>query len=187
MKLVFGTITVLVTLSGYEYPRALIAYENSSDWNTLRFDECDMNLKYPTNFEPGNTTNEFEYKTDFELYSDEPYLLVSVDCNDLDMNFSNDNNTTIVTQIQEKVMGYDDFIVENINLTKWRVDGQSAVSFIFASGEHAHTGVVTTNEIVYVPYNNLHIIIKFTALHTEFDSSEIQELEKRIIDSIALL
>jgi hypothetical protein len=187
MKFVFGTIAVLVILSGYEYPPALIAYEYSNDWNTLRLDECDMNMKYPNNFETGSTTNDFEYKADFKLYSNEPYLLVSVDCNDLDMNFSNDNSTTIVTQIQEKVMGYDDFIVENINLTKWRVDDQSTESFIFASGEHAHTGVVTTNEMVYVPYNNLHIIIKFTALYTEFDSPEIQELEKRLIDSIDLL
>lgn len=60
MKFVFGTIAVLVILSGYEYPPGLIAYEYSNDWNTLRLDECDMNMKYPNNFETGSTTNDFE-------------------------------------------------------------------------------------------------------------------------------
>ena len=187
MVFVFATIFVIVIMLGYEYPLALTAYEDTMNWNTIRFDECNMNMNYPTGFKAEETTNEFENNADFTIYSDEPYIQVSIDCNDLDINLSKDNYTNDIIQIQEKLMGYDDFIVEDINLTKWRIDGQNTVSFIFASGENAHTGVVTTNEIIYVLHKDMPIMIKFIALYTEFDSFQIQKLEKRIINSIKLL
>lgn len=184
---VFVTIFVIVILLGNEYLRALTAFEDTMNWNKIRFDECNINMNYPTSFKTEETSNEFENNTDFTIYSQEPYIEVSVDCNDLDMNFSKDNYTNDATRIQEKMMGYDDFIVENINLTKWRIDGQNAVSFIFTSGENAHTGAVTTNEIIYVFHKDMLIMIKFIALYAEFDSLQIQELEKRMINSIRLL
>lgn len=184
---VFVAMLVIVIIVGHEYPRTLIAYEETKDWTKFRLDECKMNMSYPLSFKTAEITNEFENNADFTIYSDEPYVLVSVDChNNLDMSITKDNYTNDITQMQEKLMGYDDFIVEDVNQTKWMVNGQNANSFIFASGESAHTGAVTTNEIIYLLHNNNPIMIKFVALYTEFDSSQIQELEKRIINSIEL-
>jgi hypothetical protein len=184
---VFVAMLVIVVLVGYDYPGTLTAYEEPMDWTMFRSDECKMNMSYPISFKTEEITNEFENNADFTIHSDEPYVLVSVDCQNLDINITKDNRTNDIKQVQEKLMGYDDFIVEGINQTKWRVDGQNAVSFIFASGEAAHTGAVTSNEIIYVFHNNIPVMIKFIALFTEFDSSQIQELEKRIINSIELL
>ncbi|HKR73241.1 MAG TPA: hypothetical protein VJR94_03925 [Candidatus Nitrosocosmicus sp.] len=187
MVFVFATIFVIIIMLGYEYPWALTAYGDTMNWNTMRFDECNMNMNYPTSFKTEETTNELENNADFTIYSDEPHIQVSVDCNDLDINLSKDDYTNDVIQIQEKLMGYDDFIVQDINFTKWTIDSQNTTSFIFESGENAHTGVVTTNEIIYVLHKDIPIMIKFIALYTEFDSPQIQKLEKRIINSIKLL
>jgi len=186
MIFVFVAMLAIVILVGYEYPGTLTAFEETMDWTMLRSDECKMNMNYPISFKTEEITNEFENNTDFTIYSDDPYVLVSVDCNDLNINITKDNYRNDIIQMQEKLMGYDDFIVEDISQTKWKVDGQNAASFIFASGEDAHTGAVTNNEIIYVFHNNTPIMIKFMALYTEFDSSQIQELEKRIINSIEL-
>jgi len=187
MIFVFVVMLVFVIFVDHEYPRTLNAYEETMDWTKFRSDECKMNMSYPISFKTEEITNVFENNADFTMYSDEPYVLVSVDChNNLNTNITKDNYTNDIAQMQEKLMGYDDFIVEDINQTKWRVDGKNANSFIFASGESAHTGAVTTNEIIYLLHNNNPIMIKFIALYTEFDSSQIQELEKRIISSIQL-
>ncbi|MDF0679474.1 MAG: hypothetical protein P0116_00750 [Candidatus Nitrosocosmicus sp.] len=48
----------------------------------------------------------------------------------------------------------------------------------------AHTGTVTTNEVIYVPHNNGTVTIRFIALYSDFGSVQTQELEKEMINSI---
>ena len=97
------------------------------------------------------------------------------------------NHSKSISKIQEKLLGYDDFMVEDANMTKWKVDGLNTLSFTYASGEGAHTGTVTTNEVIYIPHNNGTVITRFIALYSDFDSLQTQELEKEMINSIKFL
>jgi hypothetical protein len=115
---VFVAMLVIVVLVGYDYPGTLTAYEETMDWTMFRSDECKMNMSYPISFKTEEITNEFENNADFTIHSDEPYVLVSVECQNLDINITKDNRTNDIKQVQEKLMGYDDFIVEDINQTK---------------------------------------------------------------------
>lgn len=80
------------------------------------------------------------------------------------------------------LMGADDFIVENINTTKWRVDGQEASSFIYSTDKYdiPADGV----EVLNTRQNDREYLMIFITPALGFDSPEIQELEKRIINSI---
>ncbi len=153
-------------------------------WSTLRSDKCKINLEHPTNFTVEENTHNFESSVDFSIYSNNPYIRVIVDCNNLDEPSSENNYSKSISKIQENLLGYDGFVVEDVNTTKWNVDGLNTVSFIYASGESAHTGTVTTNEVIYIPYNNGTVTIRFIALYSDFDSVQTQELEKEMINSI---
>jgi hypothetical protein len=186
-KYFFVSISTIVLLLGYEIPYLLGAHQGTLDWNTFRSDKCKMNIDYPTNFTLEENTNKFESTSDFSIYSNNPYIRVLFVCNILDEPSSVNNYSKSISNIQEKLMGHDDFMIEDVNMTKWKVDRLSTFSFIYASGEGAHTGPVTTNEVIYLPHNHGTVIIRFIALYSDFGSPQIQKLEKEMINSIKFL
>ncbi len=187
VKFFFVSILTFVLLLGYEIPQLLDAYQDTLGWSTFRSDKCKMDIDYPTNFTVKENTNKFENTVDFSIYSNSPYIRILFDCNNLDKVSSVSNYSKSISEIQEELLGYDDFIVEDVNMTKWKVDRFNTLSFIYASGEGAHTGTVTTNEVIYVPRNNETVMIKFTSLYSDFDSLQTQKLEKDMIESIKFL
>jgi hypothetical protein len=187
VKPTFVLILITILFLGYEIPQLSGSQQGSLDWGTFRSDECKMNINYPTNFTVEKNLNEYESTDDFTILSDNPYIRVIFDCNNLDESSSINNYSEDISKIQEKLLGYDDFMMEDNNTTKWKVDGSNALSFIYASGEGAHTGTVTTNEVIYIPHNNGTITIRFISLFSDFDSLQTQELEKEMINSIKFL
>jgi hypothetical protein len=186
VKHFFVLILTIVFLIGYETPQILGAHQGTLTWSTFRSDKCKMNIDYPINFTVEENTNNFENTVDFSIYSNNPYIRVLFDCNNLDEVSSANNYSKSISKIQEKLLGYDDFVVEEINKSKWNVDMLNTISFIYASGESAHTGTVTTNEVIYVPHNNGAVTIRFIALYSDFGSVQTQELEKEMINSIRI-
>jgi hypothetical protein len=146
-----------------------------------------MNIDYPTNFTVEENTINFENTADFSIYSNNPYIRILFECNNLNEASLVNNYSKSISKIQEILLGYDDFMVEDVNMTKWKVDQLNTFSFIYASGESAHTGMVTTNEVIYIPHNNGSVIIRFIALYSDFDSLQTQGLEKEMINSIKFL
>ena len=183
----FVSILTIFLLLGYEISQLLDAYQGTLSWSTFRSDKCKMSIDYPTNFTIKENINEFENMVEFSIYSNNPYIRVLFDCNNLDKVSSASNYSKSISEKQEEFLGYDDFMVEDVNMTKWKVDRFNTLSFIYASGEGAHTGTVTTNEVIYVPHKNETVMIKFTALYSDFDSLQTQKLEKDMINSIKFL
>jgi hypothetical protein len=175
---------MIVLLVGYEIPQLWGVDQDTSTWSTFRSDKCKINIDYPKKFTVEENTNNFENTVDFSIYSNNPYIRVLFDCNNLNGPSSVNNHSISISKIQEKLLGYDDFIVEEVNKTKWIVDRSNTLSFIYASGESAHTGTVTTNEVIYIPHNNGTVTIRFVSLYSDFDSVQTQEIEKEMINSI---
>ncbi|WP_134483343.1 hypothetical protein [Candidatus Nitrosocosmicus franklandus] len=186
MKFIVVSIFVILPIASFEYVRILTGYGDTSYWPTFIFDDCNMSMNYPSSFKTEQIANEFGNGEYLILHSQEPYVSVMVECNNLDKTFLEYDQSKDDSRGHEKLMGYDDFVIEDINNTKWDIDGQNALSFLFASGENAHTGVVTTNEVIYSIGSDTTLMIKFTALYREFDSFQIQELERKMINSIDL-
>ena len=155
-----------------------------------------MTINHPNELAIKEDHYKLDGNSDIEFYSNEPYIRLLIQCilnnnssNELSSSLTLINETTEVNDseilmIKDEVMGYDDFLFENINTTKWIIDGSRASSFVFASGEGAHTGTVTINEIVLVTLDDRSIILRFTVLSPDFNQPEIQELEKNILRSI---
>lgn len=111
-----ATLGIVIFVS-HVYPCVLAAYEDTLDWTTFISDECKMSMTYPTSFEVEEIANEFESNVDLVINSEESYKSVMVECNDLDMTFLKYDLSKDSSRLHEKLLGYDDFMVEDINIT----------------------------------------------------------------------
>ena len=76
-------------------------------------------------------------------------------------------------------------LVEDVNMTKWNIDGRKAGSIVYGSETDGDT--LKGNELIGVFDGNKLINIKFIADADKFDLPKTQAIEKRMINSIKWL
>ena len=94
-----------------------------------------------------------------------------------------DVDASDMIQIQNEVVGYDEFLVEDTNLTKWRLGNLTTGSFVFGNKD-IDGNPITGNEVLYTYRDGKDMLISFMAKALEFDLPEIQQIEQRMTNSI---
>lgn len=79
------------------------------------------------------------------------------------------------------------FIVDDINMTKWEINGEKTGSFILGREDLFMPTNVQGMEILLTYHNNHQYSIEFIANATIFDTPHFQNTEKRMIESIRWL
>lgn len=175
-------LIVVVLLLCIKIP-ILNAQINYTYWKTFTSEKCKMNIDFPHNFTVKENTDLFEDGIEFYLLSDNPYIRVLVDCNKLEGG-TPENYFHNISEVKDKLMSHDTFIINEINTTKWKIGGLDTVSFTYASGEAAHTGAVTSNEVFYINNSDQTILIRFITLFSDFESHYTQTIQRDIMNSI---
>jgi hypothetical protein len=87
-----------------------------------------------------------------------------------------DVDASDIMQIQNEVVGYDEFLVEDTNLTKWSLGNLTTGSFVFGDTD-IDSKPITGNKVLYAYRDGKDILISFVAKALEFDLPEIQQIE----------
>jgi hypothetical protein len=94
-----------------------------------------------------------------------------------------DVDASDMMQIQNEMVGYDEFLVEDTNLTEWRLGNLTTGSFVFGNTD-IDRKPITGNKVLYTYRDGKDMLISFVAKALEFDLPEIQQIEQRMINSI---
>lgn len=124
------TLLSIVTILGYCFLEGSSNISGTQVWETRNIEKCKMTINHPNELAIKEVHSKLEGNPDIEFYSNEPYIRLLIHCS-LNNNGSNElsssltliNETTEVNDseilmIKDEVMGYDDFLIENINTTK---------------------------------------------------------------------
>ena len=124
----------------------------------------------------------FDKKLPFEIESYEPRVHLFVNCADSKQIFP----TVLISDIEilkDAVIGYNDFLVEDTNMTKWKLDNKTTGSFVFGSTSDI-TSNTFANEYLYTYNDGKDILINYMTFAKDFDIPQMQELQKRMFESI---
>lgn len=169
------------------------AQEQSSkqEWKTLICSLCGLSLEYPPTV-PGEIPqpDEDRFKKEHSVYFYDNtigffYLTYIVGTPNENVTYED------VKKLRDWWLAgdrfYDSyFIVEDINMTKWEIDGEKTGSFILGR-EKGSPYNLEGMEILLTYHNNHQYKIEFITNATIFDTPYIQNTEKRIIESIKWL
>lgn len=154
----------------------------NSDWKTYNSTQCKMTVDYPVNFTIVEKQNRFDTLLPFQLYSNDPFISLLVNRKDnFPLNPYVDEGD--MNQIKNELIGFDEFLVEDTNMTKWRLGNLTTGSFVFGNTDIVGEPI-SGNEVLYTYRDGKDILISFLANALEFDLPDIQHIEQRMINSI---
>jgi hypothetical protein len=154
----------------------------NSEWKTYNSTQCKMTVDHPVNFTIKEKQNRFDTLLPFQIHSDDPFVTLLVSCED---NFSLDPEVDEgdMNQIKNELIGFDEFLVEDTNMTKWKLGNLTTGSFVYGT-KNINGEPTAGNELLYTYRDGKDMLILFMTTALEFDSSEIQQIEQRMINSI---
>lgn len=154
----------------------------NGEWKTFNSTICNMSVDYPANFTVVEKENRFDKKLPFMIFLDEPTLNFVVNCGKSDPFFPNvtaeDMDILVIETLQ-----YDNFLVEDANMTKWKLDNKTTGSFVYGS-TNDESLITFAHEYLFTNHGGKDVLINFMTKAEDFDIPEIQELEKRMFNSI---
>ncbi len=179
-----ATIEELLELAKQKISQAK-EYEKNS-WNSYNYSKCGLSLDYPASMNLTEKISRFETSPhiSFKNFTEE----LTISCNE-NMEFNNTNdlenylNNTKFNLLKSQDPIYT--IVEDVNMTKWNIDGRKAGSIVY--GSETDEDAIKGNELIVAFNENKLISIKFVADADKFDLPETTAIEKRMINSIKWL
>ena len=163
---------------------------SQGEWKTFICSLCGLSFDYPSTVSGVAQPDEDRFKKEHTVYFYDKaigsfYITYIV-------GISNENVTYgDVKKLRDWWLAgdcfYDSyFIVEDINMTKWETDGEKTGSLVLGR-EKASPYNVEGMEILLTNHNNHQYKIEFITNATIFDTSYVQNTEKRVIESIRWL
>lgn len=154
----------------------------NGDWKTYNSTICKMSIEYPANFTVKEKENRFDQRLPFTIVSGNPFLSLLVNCAKSDQMFIDVDASDMDSVIDVMVDDYDDFLVEDTNMTKWKLDNKTTASFVY--GLKYESGNTGASEVLYTYHDGKDILVSLMTYAAYFDLPELQEIEKRMINSI---
>jgi hypothetical protein len=154
----------------------------NSEWKTYNSTQCKMTVDYPVNFTIAEKQNRFDTLLPFQMHYNDPFISLLVNCEE-NFPLNPDVDERDMNQIKNELIGFDEFLVEDTNMTKWRLGNLTTGSFVFGNTDidgNPNTG----NEVLYTYRDGKDMLISFVANALEFDLPDIHQIEQRMINSI---
>ena len=163
---------------------------SQEEWATVVCPLCDLSLEYPPTVLDIAQPDEDRFKKEHSIYfydNTTGFFRIKYIVGTPNENVTYED----VKKLRDWWLAGDRFhnsyfIVEDINMTKWKIDGEVTGSFIL--GREPRSPAITEGmEILLTYHNNRQYFIEFITNATIFDTPYIQDTEKRLIESIKWL
>lgn len=158
---------------------------NIHSWQSHLFPHCEIGLKTPQNFTKSENDQGI---TDFHITnieSNKPYIKILIECGKTGTKFTG-NLDSDIKLLKNLSVGYDQYILPIRNTAVEIGDNITSESFRFASGEDAHTGVVTVNQYYLFYLHQNYVLIKLEVLDNDSYFVKIH-LKDAILNSLRIL
>lgn len=157
----------------------------NGNWKKYTNDDCGVTIEYPENFITSEKYSRFQKTPDFIIKATDPFIFLAASCMEHEIPISSLSQDIDYVKSLTK-SDPDNSIIEDTNFTKWSPDNLRAASFVSASySENDYP--VTAVEKFLIRGNSSDLLMHFQTRGMEFDIPEMQEIEKRMINSIHFL
>lgn len=153
-----------------------------SEWKNYNSTICKISVEYPANFTIIEKQNRFDQRLLFQIVNDEPRVNFMVNCAESKQIFPV-VLASYVEELKYELVGYDEFLIEDTNMSKWKMDNKTTGSFVYGT-TNANTYITYAIETLYTYHDKKDILISYMSKAEDFDIPKMQDLQKRMIDSI---
>lgn len=158
---------------------------SQNGWELHSIPECGISIKTPKNFSLNKPSLETRINYEFEIESEKPYMKITLECGNLGSKFSG-NIDRDLGLVKNQSIKYDQYLLQDTILNDRIVENFTVGTFVFASGEDAHTGIVTNNEFFIFYFKYMYILIKISVLDND-NSFNKYELKDSILKTMKIL
>lgn len=158
---------------------------SQNTWDLQYISECGISIKTPKNFALNKPALETRINYEVDLESENPFMKITFECGTIGSKFSG-NIDRDLNLVKNQSIKYDQYLLEDNKLKDEIVENITVDTFEFASGEDAHTCIVTNNEYIIFYLQHRYILIKISVLDNDnfFNQYELKDV---ILKTIRIL